>query len=72
MFEDSSAYQLILDEGRVLGHREMLHEQGTARFGPPDPVTSAALNAIADLDRLHRMSLALLRVTTWAELLATP
>jgi hypothetical protein len=70
VMQESSAYQLILDEGDVRGLRRTIRNLGAARFGAPDPTTEATLNAITDLARLDRMSLALLHATTWTELLA--
>jgi hypothetical protein len=62
-------------EAAVLVHekarsRTLLLKQGGKKFGPADAGTEAAVNAIDDLDRLDRLAVALLDVTTWAELLA--
>ncbi len=51
--------------------RALLLKLGTKRFGPADAATEAAVNALDDLDHLDRLAVALLDVTTWAELLAT-
>ena len=69
--QDSSAYQLILEEGEIKGKRSVLLRQGRNRFGPPDAATEEALRAITDLNRLDRLTDAMLTVTTWHELLAT-
>jgi predicted transposase YdaD len=68
---ESSGYQLILDEGAVLEARKLLLRQGGRKFGAPSPEVEAAVQAIADIDRLERMSDRLLDVTTWQDLLAT-
>lgn len=68
----SSTYQYILDEGRVAEARRILLLIGEVRFGAADEASSAALEAIADLGRLERMSKRLLSVSSWQELLATP
>jgi hypothetical protein len=76
---DSSTYQAILEEGRVEGRSEglvkgraeeahaLLLELGTRRFGPPDPIVSAALAAIDDHARLHALAARLLDVADWSE-----
>jgi len=61
----SSTYQAILAEGRAQvraegraeGARRFLRRQGTRRFGKPDAHIEAALDAIADLERLEQSSL---------------
>jgi hypothetical protein len=76
MLEDSSAYQLILDKGlqkgQVLNYHRVLLRQGGRRFGPPSAADEAAVGAITDLDRLGRMTDAILTAASWDELLATP
>lgn len=86
IMEDSETYQELLQEGMPKGmakgmqqgrlegekarSRLLLLKQGGKKFGPADADTEAAVNAIDDLDRLDRLAVALLDVTTWAELLA--
>jgi predicted transposase YdaD len=78
--EDSVTYQAILrkgwtkgvTEGRTEEAKAILLRLGRKRFDLPDPASTAALEAITDLDRLERMSERLLEVTSWQELLATP
>jgi predicted transposase YdaD len=73
---ESSGYQLILDEGREEGAlreaRKILLRQGRRKFGPPEPAVEAAVQAIADLSRLERMSDRIFDATSWPDLLATP
>lgn len=77
---ESSTYQAILAEGRAQGERagratearEILLRLGRQRFGPPDRSTWAAVERLADLDRLERVTERLLEAGSWAELLATP
>lgn len=82
IMQDSETVQELLQEGEARGEaaalvreksrsRALLLKQGTKRFGPADAATEAAVNAIDDLDHLDRLAVALLDVTTWAELLAT-
>jgi hypothetical protein len=40
---ESTAYDMILDEGRVEGEIRLLLRQGRKRFGPPEPATESAL-----------------------------
>src|SRR5262249_10154861 len=66
---ESSGYQLILDEGREEGAlreaRKILLRQGRRKFGPPEPAVEAAVQAIADLSRLERMSDRIFDATSW-------
>lgn len=71
---DSLTYQAILEEGRAEGRaeeaRELLIELGSSRYGAPDARTLAALRAINDRERLHRLAARLFAASGWAELLA--
>jgi predicted transposase YdaD len=76
IMHESTAYDAILEEGLRAGdlrtsHRFLLR-QGRKRFGPADAATESALTSIQDLDRLDRMSEAVLSATSWQELLTTP
>jgi hypothetical protein len=76
IMHESTAYDVVLEEGLRAGdlrtsHRLLLR-QGRKRFGPADEATESALTSIQDLDRLERMSEAVLSATSWQELLATP
>jgi hypothetical protein len=72
VMHESSAYELILEEGAIKTAHRFLLLQGKKRLGPPDEATLSALKAIKDLDRLDRLADAVLSVSTWQELLATP
>lgn len=75
--KESSTYQEILREGRVEGRiagrvegeRTMLLRQGTHKFGPPDEKTLEVLDGIVDPERLEALSLRLLTVKSWQQLL---
>ena len=70
---DSSTYQAILAEGRTEALRKTLLRQGRQRFhSVPSEAVQAAIQAIADEDRLERMTDRLLVVSSWQELLKTP
>ena len=58
-----------LEQGREQGVRHMLLRQGEARFGAPEAEVVQALQSLP-LDRLEALSLLLLRVESWDELLA--
>ena len=68
--EESVTYQKILKRDRGEGKR--LKRQGSRRFGKPDAHIEAAIDAIADLERLEQLSDRVLEVTGWEELLAQP
>lgn len=76
MLEESSAFTLFEEKGRKKGRLEGLQEAllrlGSHRFGPPDEATITTVNAIDDLNRLKRMTDAVLTVRSWHKLLATP
>lgn len=79
LMQESTAYDEILEEGMQLGRaqgelrraRRILLRQGRQRFGNPDARTEQELDAISDLDRLDRLTDAILKVESWQELLAT-
>ena len=74
--KESSTYQAILEEGRNEGSaaeaRRLLLLQGTERFGDPDESTRLALERINSVELLERLSIRLLKVSSWEELLALP
>lgn len=72
IMHESSAYDLILEEGGVREAQRIILRQGKKRFGPPDETITATLSAIKDLDRLERLSDAVLGAANWQELLETP
>jgi hypothetical protein len=61
----------IYDEGREDHARQTLLALGRKRFGEPPPEVVLALRKIEDLQRLDRMCLRLLEVSSWTELLET-
>ena len=70
---ESVTYQAILNEGRNEGRIEELHRTilrlGRERFGEADETIRQSIEAIADIDALEDLSLRLLKVSSWAELL---
>ncbi len=71
--KESVTYQAILREGKAEGQateaRRILLLQGRSRFGEPTPETVAALNCLADVEKLEQLSMRLLQVNSWQELL---
>jgi predicted transposase YdaD len=79
---ESSYYRLAVEEGLEKGLKEGLQQGkieearrlilslGEIRFGPPDAARRAAIEAIAELERLERLSAQLLTAASWDELLA--
>ncbi|MGL4464541.1 MAG: Rpn family recombination-promoting nuclease/putative transposase [Planctomycetia bacterium] len=59
-------------EGEIKARRDVLLQLGETRFGQADDAVQAELAAIQDLDRLGRLTGALLTANSWRELLATP
>jgi hypothetical protein len=69
---ESVTYQAIVEEGEIKGMLRGLLQLGRRRFGEPSPDTEAALRGVADPERLARFVDALLDVSSWEALLATP
>jgi len=75
--KESVTYQAILREGKAEGlaegqakeARRILLLQGRSRFGEPTPEVAAALNSVADVEKLEQLSIRLLQVSSWQELL---
>jgi predicted transposase YdaD len=80
IMRESSTYQQVLaegraegrTEGRAEGERRALLRVGERRLGPASPRVQAEVAALADLDRIERLTDRLFDVTSWDELLATP
>ena len=74
--KESVTYQSIVEEGELKGkveaRQEVLVQLGRKKFGVLDPSSEMALRGITDPDRLTRLIDALLDVSSWKELLATP
>jgi hypothetical protein len=80
--KESVTYQAILHEGKAEGKAEgktlgeieeakrILVLQGRNRFGEPSAETLAALDAVTDVKKLEALSVRLLEVKNWKELLA--
>jgi len=74
---ESTTYQAILEEGKAEGlaqgqlqeARRVLLRLASKRFGAPDTPTKAAVKAIGSVERLERLTLRVLDVGSWEELL---
>ncbi len=81
---ESVTYQAIVEEGRQEGiqtgiqvgraeeARNILLRQGSVRFGLPSEAVQATVESINTLEMLEILSVRLLSVESWTELLATP
>jgi predicted transposase YdaD len=81
---DSSTYMAILEEGEAKGRaegemlgraeeaRRILLRIGEKRFGPPDPATRTRIESITELDEPEALTLRVIEVESWAELLTQP
>lgn len=67
--EESVTYQAIVRKGRLSQARQILFRLGEKRFGPADEATAAALNDIADVQKLDKLIDRILDVDSWQELL---
>lgn len=71
--KESVTYQAILEEGLTEGKvekaRKILLLQGRSRFGEPPPEAVATLDALTDVQKLEELTVPLLQVSSWQELL---
>jgi hypothetical protein len=86
--EESSTYQLLIEEGKRRGlaegeargrlqgeldrARQSLVRFGQTKFGPPSAEVVASIQGIPELDRFDRMEERLATASGWDDLLATP
>jgi predicted transposase YdaD len=73
---ESDTYLYILEQGEAKGQikeaRKILLRQGRERFGEADENVGTVVESITDLERLERLTVRLLHVSSWQELLQTP
>ena len=67
---ESVTYQAILEEGRIEELHRTILRLGRVRFGEADETTRRQIEAIRDLQALEELSVRLVTVSSWAELLA--
>jgi hypothetical protein len=74
--KESVTYQAIIEEGKTKGEleeaRKILLLQGRSRFGEPSPEAVAVLDALTDVHKLEELTVRLLQVAGWQELLGVP
>lgn len=66
---ESDTYLGILEEGAIAQLHETLLKQGKVKFGTPTAEQANRVKAIQDLARLDRLTVRLVKVNTWDELL---
>jgi hypothetical protein len=69
---ESTAYDEAVEEGCVKATHRVLLKLGRKLLGPADPSVELALTSVQDVERLERMTEAILTVKSWEELLSTP
>lgn len=69
---ESDTYLAILEEGAVRETRKLIFLVGQEKFGPPSDDVLTAVHGIEDLQRLERIFMAHLEVSSWQELLQVP
>jgi hypothetical protein len=69
----STTYQAILREGRIMGGQRILLRLGAMKFGNADGATLIAIEEIRDFERLEAMCARILDadVRDWSEVLRT-
>jgi hypothetical protein len=70
VMHESTAYDEAVEEGRIEATHHVLLKLGGKLLGPPDPSVESALTSIQDVERLDRMTEAILTVKSWEELLS--
>lgn len=68
----SSAYEMILNEGRLQVARKWVIRTGEFRLGPPPDDVLKVVNALDDLQRLEELCIKAIRIASWSELLDAP
>ena len=72
--KESVTYLAILEEGREEGRiaqtRRILLLVGSQKFGPPDEVSRARVDAVSDVGRLENLAGRVLTASDWDDLLA--
>jgi hypothetical protein len=67
--EESTAVQYLLRQGAIRALRSILLRQGRIKFGEPDAAIEAQVEALDDLDQLRRLSVRLILVNSWQQLI---
>jgi hypothetical protein len=72
VMHESTAYDQAMEEGEIRQSHRVLLQLGRKLWGSPDPSIESALSSIQDVERLDRMTEAILSVKSWQQLLSTP
>jgi hypothetical protein len=70
--EESVTYQAIIEKGELKRAHKLLLLLGKDRFGAPSAAVRKAVEAIDDLERLEQLTVRVLHVGSWQELLEPP
>src|SRR5947209_16078577 len=68
VMRESPLYQSIVAEGRLKEAQRFLLLVGSKPFGRPDRATRAAVQAIADVQKLEELAQRVFEVRSWQEL----
>ena len=66
---ESTTYMGIIEEGRIEEAQRIILRQGKKRFGKPSAAVQSAIQGLASIERLERLTDRLLEVSSWKELL---
>lgn len=69
---ESVTIDIFKEWGAMERSRKILLQQGAELFGPPTDEVKQQIQGVSDLDRFDELSLRLLKVKNWDELLAPP
>lgn len=70
--KESVTYQAIIEEGEAKEARKIMLLLGRDQFGKPSADVQAALDALADVNRLEELTLRMKHAASWHELLGLP
>jgi hypothetical protein len=70
--KESVTYQAIVREGKAEEARRMLLLVGRRKFGDPSPEVQAALDGLVDVNRLEELTVQVIDVAGWHDLLGLP
>ena len=65
--ESSSTFRHVHETGERVGLRKVLMRLGTKRFGTPTTTTVALIDAIEEVELLHRMIERVMEANDWSE-----
>lgn len=69
--EESTTFQGIIEECRIMEVRRIILRQRRKKFGKPSTAIQAAIEGLTNLERLERFTDRLLGASSWQDLLET-